>query len=84
MSENSGIEWTDHTFNTHWGCSKVSPGCDGCYAENLGRRFGYGWGDSAAKRQFDQSHWNDLLRWDRKAAAEGSRFQQVAAKPRQV
>lgn len=73
MSENSGIEWTDHTFNTHWGCSKVSPGCDSCYAENLARRFGYGWGDGSAKRQFDESHWNDLLLWDRKAAAQGVR-----------
>lgn len=73
MSENSRIEWTDHTFNTHWGCSKISPGCDGCYAENLARRFGYGWGDAAPKREFGESHWHDLLRWDRKAAQEGAR-----------
>jgi len=25
VSENSSIEWTDHTFNTHWGCTKISP-----------------------------------------------------------
>jgi protein gp37 len=73
MSENSKIEWTDHTFNTHWGCSKISPGCDGCYAEALAKRFGYGWGDDAPKREFDEEHWNDLLRWDRKAAKEGVR-----------
>ncbi|WGS55072.1 phage Gp37/Gp68 family protein (plasmid) [Paraburkholderia sp. D15] len=73
MSENSTIEWTDHTFNTHWGCSKVSPGCDHCYAETLAGRFGTGWGDEAAKREFDETHWNDLLRWDRKAAREGVR-----------
>lgn len=73
MSENSSIEWTDHTFNTHWDCSKISPGCDGCYAETLARRFGYGWGDVATKREFGESHWNDLLRWDRKAATEGVR-----------
>lgn len=73
MAENSKIEWTNHTFNTHWGCSKVSPGCDGCYAESLAKRFGYGWGDDAPKREFAEKHWDELLRWDAKAAAEGVR-----------
>lgn len=27
------IEWADHTFNPWWGCVKVSPECDNCYAE---------------------------------------------------
>jgi protein gp37 len=26
MSENTKIEWTDHTFNPWIGCTKVSPG----------------------------------------------------------
>ncbi|MFL9886789.1 phage Gp37/Gp68 family protein [Paraburkholderia agricolaris] len=73
MSENSSIEWTDHTFNTHWGCSKISPRCDNCYAESLARRFGYGWGDTAIEREFNEGHWNELLRWDRKAGREGVR-----------
>lgn len=73
MSENSAIEWTDHTLNTHWGCSKISPACDRCYAEALANRFGYGWGDDAPKREFHEQHWNELLRWDRKAAKEGVR-----------
>ena len=33
MAENSAIEWTDHTFNPWTGCTKVSPGCDHCYAD---------------------------------------------------
>lgn len=33
MGENSGIAWTDNTFNPWIGCTKVSPGCDHCYAE---------------------------------------------------
>lgn len=33
MSENSKIEWCDHTFNPWIGCTKVSPGCANCYAE---------------------------------------------------
>ncbi|MBN3750104.1 RusA family crossover junction endodeoxyribonuclease [Burkholderia sp. Se-20373] len=35
MSENTKIEWCDHTFNPWEGCQKVGPGCDHCYAENL-------------------------------------------------
>ena len=41
MGENSGIEWTDHTFNPWWGCEKVSPACAHCYAETFSRRVGY-------------------------------------------
>ena len=39
MSDNSGIEWTDATWNPTTGCTKVSPGCDNCYAERLYNRF---------------------------------------------
>lgn len=35
MSAKSGIEWTDATWNPTVGCTKVSPGCDHCYAETL-------------------------------------------------
>jgi protein gp37 len=35
------IEWTDRTWNPTTGCSKVSPGCDHCYAETLSLRFGW-------------------------------------------
>lgn len=28
----TGITWTDETWNPTTGCSRVSPGCDGCYA----------------------------------------------------
>lgn len=34
------IAWTDLTWNPVTGCTKVSPGCDNCYAEALSRRFG--------------------------------------------
>ncbi|WP_431840670.1 DUF5131 family protein [Gordonia hongkongensis] len=33
------IEWTDETWNPVTGCTKVSPGCDHCYAETLAERF---------------------------------------------
>lgn len=35
MGLNSNIEWTDHTINLWWGCSKVHTGCKNCYAEHL-------------------------------------------------
>lgn len=39
MSDKSGIEWTDATWNPVTGCTKVSPGCDHCYAETFSERF---------------------------------------------
>jgi protein gp37 len=39
MSYQSGIEWTDATWNPVRGCTKVSPGCKNCYAETLTKRF---------------------------------------------
>jgi protein gp37 len=38
-SSNTGIEWTDKTWNPTTGCNKVSPGCRYCYAEALTERF---------------------------------------------
>jgi protein gp37 len=32
MGDNTGIEWTDATWNPIVGCSIVSPGCTNCYA----------------------------------------------------
>ena len=39
MSFNSSIEWTDTTWNPVTGCTKVSAGCDRCYAERMSHRF---------------------------------------------
>lgn len=33
MSDKTAIEWTDATWNPLVGCTKVSPGCDNCYAQ---------------------------------------------------
>jgi protein gp37 len=35
MGERSTIEWTDSTWNPVTGCTKVSAGCDHCYAHSL-------------------------------------------------
>lgn len=34
----SKIEWTEVTWNPVTGCSKISPGCDNCYAERMAKR----------------------------------------------
>jgi protein gp37 len=38
MGLNSSIEWTEATWNPVTGCTKVSPGCQHCYAERLATR----------------------------------------------
>lgn len=38
-STQTGIEWTDRTWNPTTGCNKVSPGCTHCYAEAITKRF---------------------------------------------
>jgi protein gp37 len=38
MSDHSKIEWTDATWNPVIGCTKVSPGCDHCYAIRTAHR----------------------------------------------
>lgn len=39
MVAKSAIEWTDATWNPVTGCTKISPGCDHCYAERFAERF---------------------------------------------
>lgn len=39
MAEKSAIEWTESTWNPVTGCTKISPGCDFCYAERFSERF---------------------------------------------
>ena len=38
MSNHSGIEWTEATWNPVTGCTKISIGCHNCYAERMARR----------------------------------------------
>jgi protein gp37 len=38
VSDKSGIEWTEATWNPTTGCDRTSPGCDHCYALTLARR----------------------------------------------
>jgi protein gp37 len=39
MADTTTIEWTDATWNPVTGCTKISAGCDHCYAERFSERF---------------------------------------------
>ena len=39
MADKTAIEWTNATWNPVTGCTKISPGCDNCYAERFAERF---------------------------------------------
>jgi len=66
MGENSKIEWTTHTFNPWWGCTKVSEACKNCYAETWAKRVGQKvWGPKAERRTMSENHWKQPLKWNR-------------------
>lgn len=56
---NTLIEWAHHTVNFWWGCAKVSPACEHCYALAM-----------AARWKADLVKWGPLgARWIRRKAA---------------
>ena len=61
VSADSKIEWTDATWNPVTGCTKVSPGCDHCYAERITERF-HGPG-SFAEVKLHPDRLDQPLRW---------------------
>jgi protein gp37 len=76
MGKDSKIEWTHHTYNPWWGCVKVSPGCEHCYAETFAKRTGHAiWGPAATteRRTFGDKHWAEPLKWNEDAAKAGER-----------
>ena len=74
MAKDSSIEWTHHTFNPWWGCTKVSPACDHCYAETWAKRVGQQvWGAKSDRRFFTEKHWKEPLRWNAEAIQKGRR-----------
>lgn len=73
MAENSGIEWTHHTFNPWWGCTKISEACDNCYAADLAKRYGKDvWGNVPRMRTGEQN-WNLPRKWNRICEQAGRR-----------
>lgn len=74
--ENSNIAWTNHTFNPWEGCTKVSPGCLNCYAENRNKRFagGANWGKGAPRRRTSASNWREPIKWNKTETEKGQLF----------
>lgn len=75
MSENTGIQWTDHTFNPWSGCAKISPGCANCYAAALppSMRRNADWGVGRDRAPASDSYWREPEKWNRAAEKAGER-----------
>ncbi len=79
------IEWTrtvlddgtvlpGYTFNLVWGCTKVSPACDNCYAEAFSKRTGHDvWGPLGARRFMSPRYYRAPLKWNAEAERMGVR-----------
>lgn len=69
MSAQTGIEWTDSTWNPTAGCSKAGPECKNCYAMLIAHRFsGPGKPFEGLTRTIGgRGEWNGDLRLVRKA-----------------
>jgi len=74
VGEKTNISWTHHTFNPWWGCWKISPECENCYAEAWDHRLGgEHWGRTAPRRFFGAAHWKEPRRWNKDAELAGER-----------
>jgi len=62
----SKIEWTDRVWNPITGCTKVSPGCQNCYAERMSKRLAGRCGypkDEPFKVTMHEDRLQEPLRW---------------------
>ena len=85
MTANTKIEWADHTFNPWIGCTKVSPGCDHCYAEAWDRRFAVSgnamrWGAGKTRTRTSALNWRQPLKWDGRSQMAFASWQTFRAK----
>ncbi|GAB1331737.1 hypothetical protein ACE1SV_60760 [Streptomyces sennicomposti] len=72
MGDQTGIEWTDKTFNPWWGCSRVSPGCRNCYADATARRWGHDvFHRGGPRRMLSDAYWRKPHAWNREARRTG-------------
>jgi len=87
MGDKTNISWTAYrdangelvpgkTYNAWVGCTKVSAGCQFCYAEVWAKQEGTVWGVGRPRRRTGVSNRNKPLRWNREVAP------QVGVRPR--
>lgn len=79
------IEWTatqlpdgttlpGYTFNSWYGCTRVSDACTYCYAESWAKRSGLvKWGPGEERRRTSESYWRQPIKWNRIAERDGIR-----------
>jgi protein gp37 len=61
MSQTTKIEWTEATWNPITGCTKISPGCENCYAEKLACRL-KAMGNRSYINGFDVTYHESMLK----------------------
>jgi protein gp37 len=81
MAENSHISWTDNTHNEWIGCTKVSAGCDHCYAEREQdkRHHRAKWGKGNSRYRTSEANRKKPFVWNRQAEKEGRRIRVFTA-----
>lgn len=71
MAETTNISWADKTWSPWTGCSKVSPGCEGCYAAHLmdTRMHRVEWGEighgEGTRSLMSESYWKKPIAWNK-------------------
>lgn len=73
MAETTNIAWTDSTFNPWWGCTKIAPGCDNCYAHDLDKRTGGNHWGNGSPRLMSEDNWKKPVKWNKAAKLSGIR-----------
>ena len=79
MGDRSKIEWCDATWNPIVGCTRVSPGCDNCYAIRGTRRLQH-LDNHAGLLTVDGSDWSGEVRLIPERLGQPSRWQ----RPRRI
>ena len=80
MAKNTKIEWAHHTFNPWIGCTKISPGCEHCYAEAWAKRTNLvKWGNAQPRHKTSETNWKQPLKWDKEAQCLGIRYRVFCA-----
>ncbi len=64
VATQSTIEWTETTWNPVRGCTRISPGCERCYAESMAHRFSGAGGpyEGLTRNRGNGPRWSGKLR----------------------
>lgn len=82
MGQDTKIQWAHHTFNPWRGCTKVSAGCQFCYAERGSKRNPKSlgeWGPRGTRVVAAESYWRQPAAWNKAAANAGERHRVFCA-----